>query len=768
MSDPQRSRPSAINTEAAEDPAGSTIKASLDANLMIASDLMAYGCPVFAAAANPRYGINGDVREYLLPQGWQNTPTANVPKLSEGGALCLGTGHGFDVMDVDVKNGADVEQVRAALIECGVVILGESQTPSRGAHFLVRSTGICSSSKPVNGVDFRGGATDGSGRGFVYLPGTSRPAYAGAGYLWVTKPDTDTAAELDVNEQRDALWTFLQGRGIEPRLTATPPAELTAGEPVGVDGLPERLRDCLSEVPRVGNRSERFFYAVALCKENGYTQGQAVTLLTPWCEAAGKFVGRIAAEVARTWPKIDDPQDLSWVGEPSAPVAERPEVRPADDAQPDGVRHVSLTSAASIKPRRVRWLWLERMALGALSLVAGPEGLGKSTLVYWLVAFVTRGLLPGEHFGTPKSVLIAATEDSWAHTVVPRLMAAGADLARVYRVDVTTSLGTDGALSLPADIPAMGRAVQEVEASLLVLDPLTSRLSANLDTHKDSETRLALEPLVAFADRYNVAVVGIMHFNKSGSTDPLALVMASKAFTAVARSVSTVIKDPDDDTEAARLFGTVKNNLGRSDLATLRFSIAGHRIETEDGDAWTGKLVWGADATGSIGDALERGQNGEDHSATSEAADWLSDYLETQGGAADSAEIKKAGQRAGHSNGALHRARKRLGLTTTTKGFPRRSEWATPDETPEKLQSFHIPRGDETNGMNGTNGELRPAVVPVVPVVPVVADGGQVETTGAQTWLSDQLTTCPVCGVAKFSAACPNCKAAAKGAANAN
>lgn len=70
--------------------------------------------------------------------------------------------------------------------------------------------------------------------------------------------------------------------------------------------------------------------------------------------------------------------------------------------------------------------------------------------------------------------------------------------------------------------------------------------------------------------------------------------------------------------------------------------------------------------------------------------------------------------------------------------------------------------------MNGTNGELRPAVVPVVPVVPVVADGGQVETTGAQTWLSDQLTTCPVCGVAKFSAACPNCKAAAKGAANAN
>jgi hypothetical protein len=42
-------------------------------------------------------------------------------------------------------------------------------------------------------------------------------------------------------------------------------------------------------------------------------------------------------------------------------------------------------------------------------VLAGREGLGKSILAYTLAALITRGMLPGEYIGTPKSVLIAAT-----------------------------------------------------------------------------------------------------------------------------------------------------------------------------------------------------------------------------------------------------------------------------------------------------------------------------------------------------------------------
>ena len=59
---------------------------------------------------------------------------------------------------------------------------------------------------------------------------------------------------------------------------------------------------------------------------------------------------------------------------------------PATEADLPPHRRVVLTSAADIEPRPVFWLWDGRLALGTLGLLAGREGLGKSTLGYWLAA----------------------------------------------------------------------------------------------------------------------------------------------------------------------------------------------------------------------------------------------------------------------------------------------------------------------------------------------------------------------------------------------
>ena len=115
-------------------------------------------------------------------------------------------------------------------------------------------------------------------------------------------------------------------------------------------------------------------------------------------------------------------------------------------------------------------------------------------------------------------------------------------------------------------------------------------------THRDAEVRLALEPLAALANRAHLAVLGIIHHNKSGITDPLQVIMGSRAFTAVARSVHTVILDPDDETESRRLLGTPKNNLGTTDLPTYAFEINSHLIEIDDGPTSTGRLT-GAEIT---------------------------------------------------------------------------------------------------------------------------------------------------------------------------
>jgi hypothetical protein len=173
---------------------------------------------------------------------------------------------------------------------------------------------------------------------------------------------------------------------------------------------------------------------------------------------------------------------------------------------------------------------------------------------------ITRGMLHGEHLGTPKPVLVAATEDSWSQTIVPRLIAAGADLDRVYRVEVIAD-DVHTELTLPRDLVRMRNIAREVDAVLLILDPLLSRLDDRLDTHKEADVRRALEPLVAAADMINLARTHSPQ--QSGSSDPLQVIMGSRAFAAVARSVHTVIYDPDDDSKTRRLFGTPKNNLGR-------------------------------------------------------------------------------------------------------------------------------------------------------------------------------------------------------------
>ncbi len=176
------------------------------------------------------------------------------------------------------------------------------------------------------------------------------------------------------------------------------------------------------------------------------------------------------------------------------------------------------------------------MPLGALTLVGGREGTGKSLTVYTLGADI-RGRLVGVLEGTPRAIVVAATEDSWSHTIVPRLMAAGADLDLVYRVDVTTSESIATALSLPRDLVAFEQTVAQVGATFVILDPLLSRLDGTLDSHKDADVRRALEPLVAVAERTGISIAGLIHVNKSSSDNPLTSLMASRAFAAVARTV---------------------------------------------------------------------------------------------------------------------------------------------------------------------------------------------------------------------------------------
>jgi len=206
----------------------------------------------------------------------------------------------------------------------------------------------------------------------------------------------------------------------------------------------------------------------------------------------------------------------------------------ADSEPQSDVRKVLVTPASKITMRPVRWLWEGRIALGSLALLGGREGIGKSQIATTIAADITRGRLPGVNKGIPKSVVIAATEDAWEFTIVPRLAAAGADLDRVLRIEVQLVEGLTVPLVLPTDVEELRSVIVAEDVAMVALDPLISRLDAKLDSHKDGEVRIALEPLTAMFSETGCTGLGLIHVNKSGGSDPLSMLMASRAFPAVA------------------------------------------------------------------------------------------------------------------------------------------------------------------------------------------------------------------------------------------
>ncbi|TCB92061.1 AAA family ATPase [Micromonospora zingiberis] len=371
-------------------------------------------------------------------------------------------------------------------------------------------------------------------------------------------------------------------------------------------------------------------------------------------------------------------------------------------------RRILLTPASAIKMRPVAWTWTDRIPSGALTVIPGREGIGKSLTLAWLTAQITRGVLPGRHHGTPRPVIYAATEDSWAHTIGPRLLAAGADLDMVYRVDVQHDGGFD-ALTLPRDCAQLGREIQRLGVALLAADPLLSLIHSAIDTHRDRDLRTALEPLVNMADRTGCAVVGLAHFNKSASPDALNLITGSRAFSAVARAVIAIARD-DEAGDGSCVMSQAKNNLGRLDLPSLRYVVESVEIPTEEGPAFVGKLTITGESARSVGDILGDGaSDGDTRSERDAAAAWLRDYLISQGGEAAWADVRKAARAEGIAERTIQRARTRAGVTIERHGFPSRTVWclnpghpASPAApvTPQSRQSRQLPE----RGATGATG----------------------------------------------------------------
>jgi hypothetical protein len=165
--------------------------------------------------------------------------------------------------------------------------------------------------------------------------------------------------------------------------------------------------------------------------------------------------------------------------------------------------------ASEIQTAAVEWLWPDRIPVGALTLLEGDPGHGKSTVTYDIAACVSAGLAVPFRDSTiePAGVVLVQGEDDLESKVVPSLRAAGADLYRIALID---------SLVLPDDLAQVELAVGAVAARLVVIDPITAFFGASLNN--DQSARKVLTPLQEMAKRRRLAVVLLRHYRKAGGS----------------------------------------------------------------------------------------------------------------------------------------------------------------------------------------------------------------------------------------------------------
>ena len=319
---------------------------------------------------------------------------------------------------------------------------------------------------------------------------------------------------------------------------------------------------------------------------------------------------------------------------------------------------------SDVQAEDVEMLWPGRIPLGKLAILAGVPGTGKTMLACDMAARVTTGRAWPDDHDTPNpvgDVLLLSCEDGLADTIRPRLDHAEANADRIIAIQGANEPQDGGIRPFDAvrDLRHLDELITTIgNVRLVIVDPLSVFIGPSVDTHRENETRAALSPLADLAQRHQVAVLALMHLSKSKAQTALDRVLGSVAFTAVARAVWMLTRDPDD--RETVLLACGKMNLCQPG-ETLGFTIM-----------HPGYIAWHEGTVDADADDLLNHDNQQERPAPKRdaAKQWLENLLLVAGAeGALATTVEAEAEEMDHAWSTVKRAAKELAVVKTNGGI---------------------------------------------------------------------------------------------------
>lgn len=577
-----------------------------------------------------------------LKQWFANFPERNI-------GIVTGAVSGLVVVDVDKPEAFHMDMPRTPTVKT-----------VKGWHYYFKHPGFDVGNASLPFGDLRG---DG---GQVVAPPSTHPS--GAVYEWIVSPDEAQLAELPL------AIIELASKPSEPNAANdNREVETTAYGKAWLEDI-RKLKDTktgnrnnlLNEVAcKAGslyaaeqlNREEAFAHMLFACRANGLMKEDPkavdATIRSGWAEGLKN-------------PRYPSEDTL---------LSSTIHIGPDTSTPSPGV--LTFKAASNFKAKPVPWLWEPVLVKGGMTFLAGEAGQGKSTIAFDIVARITNGdrfPASSDRYFEQGRVIYISNEDDPNYTIVPRLTAAGADLDWVLIPDgKAVDEKGERTFDLRADVGAVEAILDQYsDIRLIIIDPFNSYLG-KADINDMGQMRTILNPYAELAQKHQVPILFVHHFNKSSGGKASNRMVGSAALRAAARTVYFVERDPIE--EDKRILVCDKNNLAK-DLVEYRCTIK--LMGLGDGIEAT-YLTWdGERYKRSSDEVISDSQNAPVQRKCIEFIQGL--FTESNTDRLDTKAIREAVLEAGFNRDVLYKAKEKLKLV------------AVSHETDSRLKYWKLPQ----------------------------------------------------------------------------